>query len=54
MIENIELFNVRLPGNVNAFNAYFASVTSIELIDVESFIKYNMYTPELEPVSLNF
>ena len=50
----MRLFNVRTPGNINAFNAYFDEVTSVKIFDPENAMMQLTYTPEQEPFSLNF
>ena len=50
----VSLFNVRTPGNLNAFNTYMERVSSIKVFDFDTFILQNIYTPEMIPESLNF
>ena len=54
VMENIKLFDVRTPGNVNAFNNVFERFTSVEIIDSQEMIVQNIYMPDLPPESLNF
>ena len=53
-MENIKLFNVRTPGNLNAFSDFFDRLTSVEIVDSHEMIVQNVYTPDMPPESLNF
>ena len=55
VIQNLRLQDVRIPGNVSAFTAFFDDVTSVEAFDfgMEDKFRQNLYMPEKEPESLN-
>ena len=48
------LFNIKSPGNVNAFNIYFAEIATFNLIDTTGFTADIFYFPEMDSLSLNF
>jgi len=48
------LFKVKSPGNVNAFNNFFAEIGGFNFFDTESFTSEMMYMPEMDALSLNF
>ena len=54
MVELLELFNLKSPGNMSEFNTFFSTVTSIKIIDSQKQVKRMMYLPEQDPYSLNF
>ena len=54
VVMHARLFNVRTPGNVNTFNVYFDTVTSVKLLDTEEIVKSIVYVPEDTPISFNF
>ena len=54
VVMHARLLNVRTPGNVNSFNSYVDSVTSVELFDTEEIVSSTMYVPEATPFSFNF
>ena len=54
VIQLLPLFNVRPPGNIHAFKAYFEAITSVEVYDASEMIRENVYIPEQIPFSLNF
>lgn len=54
MVQLIRLFDVMTPGNLNAFTNFFEKVTSVQLIDTEEYFNDLVYTPEFDPLSLNF
>ena len=41
----VSLLNIKTPGNLNAFNTYFADATSVKVFDFDTFILHNIYTP---------
>ena len=47
------LFNVKSPGNVNAFNDFFAEIANFNIIDTEFVDSILFYFPEMDAISLN-
>ena len=41
----VSLFNVRTPGNLNAFNTYLQDASSVTVLNFDTFILQNIYTP---------
>ena len=41
----VPLFNVRTPGNLNAFNTYLEDASSVTVLNFDTFILQNIYTP---------
>ena len=54
MAYHMPLFKVKSPGNVNAFNNFFAEIGGFNFIDIESYTREFMYFPEMDALSLNF
>lgn len=60
MIEGLQvvchmpLFKVKSPGNVNAFNAFFAELANFNVVNTESITSDIFYFPETDAISLNF
>ncbi len=48
------LLNVKSPGNVNAFNNFFDELATFNYYDPNDFTDSQLYSPEMEPISLNF
>ena len=48
------LFKMKSPGNVNAFNEFFAELASFNVIDTASVTNEIFYFPEMDAISLNF
>ena len=47
-------FNVKTPGNVNAFNEFMSEIGSFNIIDTEVVDSLLFYFPEMDSISLNF
>ena len=54
VVQYIRLFQVKTPGNVNAFTDFFDTITTVEVYDMSEVYDELMYIPEQEPLSLNF
>ena len=60
MIEGLQvvchmgLFKMKSPGNVNAFNEFFAELASFNVIDTATVTNEIFYFPEMDAISLNF
>lgn len=60
MIEGLQvvcqmpLFDVKCPGNVQAFNDFLAEVAKFNIIDTTGWTGDLFHFPEMDPVSLNF
>ena len=60
MIEGLQvvchmgLFKMKSPGNVNAFNEFFAELASFNVIETSSVTNDVFYFPEMDAISLNF
>ena len=54
VVVHMPLFDVKCPGNVITFNAYFAEVANFEFVDPNELTEEISYVPEIEPVNLNF
>ena len=60
MIEGLQivchmgLFKMKSPGNVNAFNEFFAELASFNVIDTATVTNDFFYFPEMDAISLNF
>ena len=60
MIEGLQvvchmgLFKMKSPGNVNAFNEFFAELASFNVIDTDTVTNDFFYFPEMDAISLNF
>ena len=54
VVSHMPLFNIKSPGNVNAFNIYFAEIATFNLIDTTGFTADIFYFPEMDSLSLNF
>ena len=48
------LFKIKSPGNVNAFNEFFAELASFNVIDTATLTNDFFYFPEMDAISLNF
>ena len=51
---HLPLVNVKTPGNVQAFNAYFKEVGGFDFVDVGSLNERFLYFPEFDAVNINF
>ena len=47
------MFKVKTPGNASDFSKHFNEMVSFELIDTTELNEEYMYTPEVDPLSLN-
>ena len=60
MIEGLQvvchmgLFKMKSPGNVNAFNEFFAELASFNVVDTATVTNDFFYFPEMDAISLNF
>ena len=54
VVSHLPLFDLKSPGNVNAFNEYFAEIASFKIIDVTGITADIFYFPEMDSLSLNF
>ena len=60
MIEGLQvvchmgLFKMKSPGNVNAFNEFFAELARFNVVDTSPIMNDFLYFPEMDPISLNF
>ena len=54
VVVHMTLFACKPPGNVNAFNGYFAEIANFDVVDPNDLTNEISYVPEIEPVSLNF
>ena len=54
VIQLLPLFQVKPPGNIHAFKAFFAEIVSVEVLDAMEMIRELVYIPEQIPFSLNF
>ena len=48
------LFKIKSPGNVNAFNQFFAEIASFRIIDTTALTAELFYFPEMDALTLNF
>ena len=46
-------FNVKSPGNVNAFNGFFTEIASFQIVSTDFVDSMLFYFPEMDPISLN-
>ena len=60
MIEGLQvvchmgLFKMKSPGNVNAFNEFFAELARFNIIETSPIVNDFFYFPEMDSISLNF
>ena len=60
MIEGLQvvchmgLFKMKSPGNVNAFNEFFAELARFNVIETSPVVNDLFYLPEMDSISLNF
>ena len=54
VVMHMPLFNIKTPGNVNAFFAFFDTLANFEIFDASSFTNEMGYYPEMDSFSLNF
>ena len=54
VVSHMPLFKIKSPGNVNAFNAFFAEIANFNVIDVSEYTEMMGYMPEMDAISLNF
>ena len=47
-------FDVKTPGNVNAFNEFMSEIGSFNLFDTSFVDSLLFYFPEMDSISLNF
>ena len=45
---------MKSPGNVNAFNEFFAELASFQVVDSSTVTNDVFYFPEMDAISLNF
>lgn len=45
IVQHMGLYDVKTPGNVNAFSGFFTTITSMELIDTEMLFDDFWYWP---------
>lgn len=45
-VELVGLFQIKMPGNVSAFNDFFEVITDIKIYDAEPALSDNFYLPE--------
>ena len=48
------LFKIKSPGNVNAFNDFFAELANFNVVDTTDYTNDIFYFPEMDAISLNF
>ena len=48
------LFKMKSPGNVNAFNEFFAELARFNVIETSPVVNDLFYLPEMDSISLNF
>ena len=53
VVIHLPLFHVKSPGNVNAFNEFFAEIANFNIIDTEIADEFFFYFPEMDAISLN-
>ena len=53
VVIHLPLFNVKSPGNVNAFNDYFAEIANFNIFDTANLDAMLFYFPEMDAISLN-
>ena len=46
VVSHAPLFDMKSPGNVNAFNKYFIEMASFDMIDFTTINESYMYLPE--------
>ena len=55
VVVHMPLFKIKSPGNVNAFNEFFAELATFDVIDSKGILKsIDVYIPEMDAVSLNY
>ena len=55
VVNNMPLFKIKSPGNVNAFNKFFSSIAKFDVIDTKSLtLGMGIYIPEMDAISLNY
>ena len=54
IVENMNLFMLKVPGSWNSFTQVLESLTSLNFFGVDEFIDDMIYIPEQAPFSLNF
>ena len=53
VVIHMPLFHVKSPGNVNAFNDFFAEIANFNIVDTEILDSMLFYFPEMDAISLN-
>ena len=54
VVSHMALFKIKSPGNVSAFNQFFAELASFDYFDLRMVTMDLFYFPEMDPISLNF
>ena len=54
MVCHMGLFKMKSPGNVNAFNEFFAELARFNVVETSPMMNDFLYFPEMDAVSLNF
>ena len=53
VVNHMPYFNVKSPGNVNAFNGFFTEIASFQIVSTDFVDSMLFYFPEMDPISLN-
>ena len=54
VVNYLQLYDAKTPGNVQTFLNYFDEITSFEVFPAEKWTDGMLYNPESVPVSINF
>ena len=54
VVSYLQLYDAKIPGNVQSFLSFFDEITSFEVLPAEQWTDELMYDPENVPKSINF
>ena len=54
IVNAMPLFNIKSPGNVNAFNNYVSEISNLQIIDTSALYFPQIYIPEMDSLSVNY
>ena len=55
IVNHMPLFNIKSPGNVNAFNEFMSEIAKFEIVDTQALtLDAGIYVPEMDSLSLNY
>ena len=55
IVNHMPLFDIKSPGNINAFNGFMSEISSFQIVDTQALtLDANIYVPEMDSLSLNY